>query len=182
LRGEADGDEAGDAVGAEFADDVGDVRMPVAHAGVNTERCSGGGEGLLEQMGLRECPPGKRRSFVAGRFAETDLGVAVLKFFHNFFWEAAAAGNFAEVFGHLAEDIGGSVGEEKDGGLVGLQHGFDHPIRTLPLGIDYVHHLPNKPLTRPSILQDLDNKGDSFQDLQNAGVMVSLELFGRTQA
>jgi hypothetical protein len=26
-------------------------------------------------------------------------------------------------------------------------------------------------------LQDLENKGDSLQDLQNAGVMVSLELW-----
>jgi hypothetical protein len=26
------------------------------------------------------------------------------------------------------------------------------------------------------ILQDLENKGDNFQDLENAGVMVSLEL------
>jgi hypothetical protein len=30
-------------------------------------------------------------------------------------------------------------------------------------------------------LQDLENKGDNLQDLQNAGVMVSLELW-ETQA
>jgi hypothetical protein len=30
-------------------------------------------------------------------------------------------------------------------------------------------------------LQDLESKGDDLQDLQNAGVMVSLEL-GETQA
>jgi hypothetical protein len=28
-------------------------------------------------------------------------------------------------------------------------------------------------------LHDLENKEDSFQDIQNAGVMVSLELLGR---
>ena len=38
LRGEADGDEAGDAVGAHLGDDVGDVGMPVAHAGVDAQR------------------------------------------------------------------------------------------------------------------------------------------------
>jgi hypothetical protein len=31
------------------------------------------------------------------------------------------------------------------------------------------------------ILQDIENKGDNFQDLENAGVMVSLELW-ETQA
>jgi hypothetical protein len=31
------------------------------------------------------------------------------------------------------------------------------------------------------ILQDLENKGDNLQDLQNAGVMVALELW-ETQA
>jgi hypothetical protein len=39
-----------------------------------------------------------------------------------------------------------------------------------------VHNLPNKPLTGLPIFQDLENKGDSLQDIQNAGVMVSLEL------
>jgi hypothetical protein len=29
-------------------------------------------------------------------------------------------------------------------------------------------------------LQDLENKGDNLQDIQNAGVMVSLELWGDT--
>jgi hypothetical protein len=29
-------------------------------------------------------------------------------------------------------------------------------------------------------LQDIENKGDDLQDLQNAGVMVSLELWGDT--
>jgi hypothetical protein len=29
-------------------------------------------------------------------------------------------------------------------------------------------------------MQDLENKGDNLQDLENAGVMVSLELWGDT--
>jgi hypothetical protein len=38
--------------------------------------------------------------------------------------EGAAAGDFGEVGGHLAEDVGGAVGEEEDsgGGFVGLVH------------------------------------------------------------
>jgi hypothetical protein len=44
-----------------------------------------------------------------------------------------------------------------------------------------LHNLPNKPLTGYSVLQDLENKGDSLQDLVNAGVMVGLELW-ETQA
>jgi hypothetical protein len=47
-----------------------------------------------------------------------------------------------------------------------------------PLGIGFLHDLPNKPLTGLSILHHPENKGDDLQDLQNAGVMVSLELFG----
>jgi hypothetical protein len=39
-----------------------------------------------------------------------------------------------------------------------------------------LHDLPNKPLSGGSILHHLENKGDDLQDLQNAGVMVSLEL------
>jgi hypothetical protein len=39
-----------------------------------------------------------------------------------------------------------------------------------------VHNLRNKPLSNRPIFQDLENKGDSLQDIQNAGVMVSLEL------
>jgi hypothetical protein len=51
-----------------------------------------------------------------------------------------------------------------------------------PLGIDFVHNLPNKPLTRYSILQDHENKGDVLQDIENAGVMVSLELLAELNA
>lgn len=116
MRGKTDGDEAGNAVGADLADDIGDVRMPVAHAHVNAERCSGGGERLLEQMSLGEGPSGERWSFVAGSFAETYLGIAMLQFFHNFVRERATAGDLGEVFGHLTQDIGSSVGEQKDCG------------------------------------------------------------------
>src|SRR6266702_3222109 len=51
-----------------------------------------------------------------------------------------------------------------------------------PPGYRFVHNLPNKPLTGHLIFQDLENKGDDLQDLQNAWVMVSLELWERTQA
>jgi hypothetical protein len=56
------------------------------------------------------------------------------------------------------------------------------PAWCTPLGIGFLHDLPNKPLTGLSILHHLENKGDNLQDLQNAGVMVSLELLGETQA
>jgi hypothetical protein len=42
-----------------------------------------------------------------------------------------------------------------------------------------VHNLPNKPLSVWRILQNPENKRDSLQNLQNTGVMASLELFGR---
>ena len=81
---------------------------------------AGGGEGLLEQVGLGEGPAREGRGFDAGGIAQADLGVAVLEFFDHFVREGAAAGDFGEVFGHLAEDVGSSVGEEKDGGGVGI--------------------------------------------------------------
>jgi hypothetical protein len=40
-----------------------------------------------------------------------------------------------------------------------------------------VHDQPNKPLTRIANLHDRENKGDVLQDQENAGVMVSLELW-----
>ena len=51
-----------------------------------------------------------------------------------------------------------------------------HAVRIADL-LSVVYYCPYRLL----ILQDLENKGDSFQDLQNAGVMVSLELW-ETQA
>lgn len=58
--------------------------------------------------------------FGSALFPEADLGVAVLEFFDDFCGEGAASGDFAEVFGHLAEDVGGSVGEEEDGFVGGV--------------------------------------------------------------
>ena len=49
-----------------------------------------------------------------------------------------------------------------------------------PLGIDFSHDLPNKPLTGQRILQAPENKGDNLQDLENKRVMVSLENGGDT--
>jgi hypothetical protein len=43
-------------------------------------------------------------------------------------------------------------------------------------GIGFLHDLPNKPLIGALILQNLENKGDSLQDIQNAGVVGFLEL------
>jgi hypothetical protein len=68
-------------------------------------------------MALGDGPLGEWRGFDAGCFAEADLGVAVLQFFDDFLREGAASGDFAKVLGHLVEDVGGSVGEEKDGAL-----------------------------------------------------------------
>jgi hypothetical protein len=85
---------------------------------------AGGRDGLLEEISLGEGPLRKRRRFGARSFAETDLGVAVLKLFHNFWREGTTAGHFGEVFGHLAEDIGSSVGEEQDCSGVGLGHAW----------------------------------------------------------
>ena len=57
----------------------------------------------------------------APRFSGRPIcGVAVLEFFDDFVGEGAASGDFAEVFGHLAEDVGGSVGEEEDGVVGGV--------------------------------------------------------------
>jgi hypothetical protein len=41
----------------------------------------------------------------------------------------------------------------------------------MPSPIDFLHNLLNKAFKGQAILQDLENKGDIFQDLQNAGVM-----------
>jgi hypothetical protein len=43
------------------------------------------------------------------------LGVSVLELFDDFLRKGAASSDFAEVLGHLVEDVGGSVGEEEDG-------------------------------------------------------------------
>jgi hypothetical protein len=117
LRSEAEGFDVGDAVGAHPGDDIGDVRMPVAHGNVDR----GSGEELLQETTLGECPFSEWRRLGAGSFGETDFGVAVLELLDYFVRESATAGDFAEVLGHLAEDIRSSVGEEEDGGL-GFRH------------------------------------------------------------
>ena len=124
LRREADGDDARDAVGTHPADHVFDVRVPVAHARVDRQRMTGSGERGFERAGLREGPAGERRRFNSGLVAETNLGVAVLEFFHHFMREGATSGDLGEVLGHLAEDVWGSVGEEQDGGVAGLRHAW----------------------------------------------------------
>jgi hypothetical protein len=81
---------------------------------------------------LLEGPAGEGRAFGEGFVFETDLGVAVLEFFDDFVGEGAAASDFAEVFGHLAEAVGSSVGQQEDGGIagriVGSVHRFIHGI------------------------------------------------------
>jgi hypothetical protein len=68
-------------------------------------------------MALGEGPPGEGWGLGARGIGEADLGVAVLELFYYFVGQGSAAGYFAEVLGHLAEDVGGSVGEEEDCGF-----------------------------------------------------------------
>ena len=68
----------------------------------------------MKEVALGEGPAGERWRLLAGDFLEADLGVAVLELFDYGIGEGAAAGDFAEVLGHLAEGVGGSVGEEED--------------------------------------------------------------------
>ncbi len=58
LRREADGLEAGDAIGAHLREHVRDVRVPVAHADIdrNAER-------LAQEAALQQGPAGERRAF-----------------------------------------------------------------------------------------------------------------------
>jgi hypothetical protein len=42
-----------------------------------------------------------------------------------------------------------------------------------------MHNPLNKPLRSGPFLHNLENKGDNLQDIQNAGVMVSLEPLER---
>lgn len=85
---------------------------------------AGGCEGKLEQAGLGEGPAGEGWGLGGGGFAEAYLGVAVLEFLDHLARQGAAAGDFGQVLGHLAEDVGGSVGKEENGGRVvcGLVH------------------------------------------------------------
>jgi hypothetical protein len=112
LGGEADGLDVGDAVGTHLGYDVGDVGVPVAHADVDGEV-----ERFAEELALEEGPAGEGRRLGARGFGEADLGVAVLEFFDDGWGERAAVGDVGEVLGHLAEGVGGAVGEEEDGGF-----------------------------------------------------------------
>ncbi len=115
LRGEADGFEFADAFGAHLGDDVGDVWDASCACRRRREP-----RWLLRGAGLAEGPLGEGWGFGAAGFGEADLGVAVLEFFDDLGGEGAASGDFAEVFGHLAEDVGGAVGEEEDGVVGGV--------------------------------------------------------------
>ena len=114
LGREAEDAGVGDAVLLHLGDDVGDVRVPVAHADVD------GLEDLVfEEDGLAESPACEGWTLGEWSFAEADFGVAVLEFFNNSGRHWAAAGYFLEVFGHFAEDVRSAVGEQEDGGGVG---------------------------------------------------------------
>jgi hypothetical protein len=120
LRSEAEGEDAGDAVGAHLADYIRDEWVPVAHGCVDRERMACGGEGGFEQAGLGEGPAGEGWGIEGGDVAKTNLGVTVLEFGDNRGREGAATGDFGEVLCHLAERVGGAMGEQEDGGRVGL--------------------------------------------------------------
>ncbi len=115
LRGEAEGLDVSDSVGTHLRDDVGDEGVPVAHGDVD----AGVGEEVLQEAGLGEGPLGEGRRLGAEGFGEADLGVAVLELFDDLVGKRASSGDLVEVLGHLAEDVGSSVGEEEDCGLAG---------------------------------------------------------------
>jgi hypothetical protein len=90
---------------------------------------------LFEEAGLLEGPAGEGWASGEGFFLEADLGVAVLELLDDFFGKGAAAGDLAEVLGHLAEAVGGAVGEEEDGGVgrvVGSVHQSIYGITPSP--------------------------------------------------
>ena len=117
--------------------------MPVAHADVDGLGLSGGGEELVEELALQEGPAGERWAFGEWCVAEADLGVAVLELFDDVLRHGAAAGDLVEVGGHLAEDVGRAVGEEKYGGFGGGLHAVSivYPVCDrfgLRVGSEYV--------------------------------------------
>ena len=120
LRGETDGLDGGDAVGAHLLDDVGDEGVPVAHADIDA-----GAEGFGQQAALPQGPAGEGRAFGEGFIAEADGSVAVLELGDDLFGEGSAAGDAGEIVGHFAENVGGSVSEEEDGAGVGRGKIFD---------------------------------------------------------
>ena len=60
----------------------------------------------------------------------------VLELGDNLGREGAAAGDFGEVLGHLAEGVGGAVGKQEDGGGAGFGHG-----RVIPILLPYARCL-----------------------------------------
>jgi hypothetical protein len=62
------------------------------------------------------------RSFGERFIAEADFGVAVLELFDYVLRHGTTAGDFVEIGGHFAEDVGGSVGEQEDGGFLCWMH------------------------------------------------------------
>ena len=130
LRGKAEGENAGDAIGEHFVDHVGDEGMPVAHRDVDAQGIVCDGEGGFEQAGLLQCPTSEGWGFGAGLVFEANLRIAVLQLGNDMGWKGTPSGDFGEILGHFAEDVGSSVGEEEDGGaaVCGLAHGWSATI------------------------------------------------------
>ncbi len=115
----------GHAVGLHPRDRVGDEGVPVAHADVD-----GLAGRFFEKLGLAEGPAGEGRApprVPAGVVAKADFGVAVLQLFDDVRGHGAAAGDFVEVLGHVAQLVRGAVGEQEDGCLCGVFDGYPPP-------------------------------------------------------
>ena len=120
LRREAEDACVLHAVSPHLRDDVGDVGMPVAHADVDWPA-----EEFAEHAALQEGPVGERRAggqavIAEARlgFGEANFGVTVLQFFDDFLRHGAAAGDLLQILGHLAEFVGGAVGEQENCGAL----------------------------------------------------------------
>ncbi len=102
-----------DTVGLHLGDDVGDVGMPVTHAYIDLLA-----EQFTEHLALEEGPAGEGWAFGEWLFAEADFGVAMLEFFDDLGGHGAATGDLLEILGHLAELVGGAVGEQENSGTL----------------------------------------------------------------
>jgi len=125
LWSETEDPGLGHAVGFHLGHDVVDVRVPVAHADVDRSA-----DMLLQEFGLSQGPTGQGRLFGQRFVAQADFSVAVLEFFDDVLGHGAAVGDFGEVFGHVVEDVGGTVGEEEDS----FRHRADSMVSAAPLG------------------------------------------------
>src|SRR6185312_12237404 len=74
-------------------------------------------ESSFKKAALGERPSGERRRLGSRFIAEADGGVAVLEFGDDFGGHRATAGDLGEVVSHLAESVGGAVGEKEDSGF-----------------------------------------------------------------